>query len=212
MRRCVFVTLLIISSISLSSSLNFDSDTGVNFSFDMGQLSVFVGYRYSGFDYLLNYNDWGIHTMGGVDPFNQAGYLLAGAFLNAAGLCLEGGVDLSAMSSQETTENFIQAGALNFYLKTLYSLGKMKMGLLMKKTLLNFYTDTRYNFTFIVPPMDLEHLGVSLVPSVILTILDEPRVDFEIGYTFRVAWTKTLPSALIDLNGFKIGISVDFDF
>lgn len=60
--------------------------------------------------------------------------------------------------------------------------------------------------------MDLEHLGVALVPSVILTILDEPRVDFEIGYTFRVAWTKILPSALIDLNGFKIGISVDFDF
>ena len=212
MRRYVFVTLLVISSVSFGSSLNFDSDTGVSFNFDMGQFNIFVGYRYSGFDYLLNYNSWGVHTLGGVDPFNQAGYLLAGAFLSVADLYLEGGVDLSAMSSQETTENFIEQGALNFYLKTLYKLEKVKMSLLMKKTLLNFYTDTRYNFTFTVPPMDLEHLGVALVPSVILTVLDEPRVEFEIGYTFRMAWTKSLPSALIDLKGFKIGISVDLPF
>jgi len=58
MRRYVFVTLLIISSVSFGSSLNFDSDTGVSFNFDMGQFNIFVGYRYSGFDYLLNYNSW----------------------------------------------------------------------------------------------------------------------------------------------------------
>jgi len=56
----------------------------------MGQFNIFVGYRYSGFDYLLNYNSWGVHTLGGVDPFNQAGYLLAGAFLSVADLYLEG--------------------------------------------------------------------------------------------------------------------------
>ncbi|HEY8542752.1 MAG TPA: hypothetical protein VIL29_10235, partial [Pseudothermotoga sp.] len=103
---------------------------------------------------------------------------------------------------------FIKRGNLDFYLKASHQMNLLGFELLAQKTLLGFYTDTNKQLTFVIPPLELESMGVLLQPSVKFNLGQSPKVSIKIGYILNLSWTQSLPSALMNLGGFRITFAV----
>lgn len=204
MKRFSLILILFVSTLSLASYLTFDTNDGVALHFPMNNCEIFAGYRYSGFSF--NYPLWQIESNVemAIDPFSQSGYLMSGIYVDANYSHLELGLMTSILSEQNSSSRFIKRGNLDLYLKTSYQLDWAGFELLAQKTLLGFYTDTNKQLTFVVPPLELESMGVLLQPSVKFKLGDSPKVSIRIGYVLNLSWTQSLPSALIDLHGFRI--------
>lgn len=204
MRKTVLLLTVLFSTVIFGSYLSLDTNDGVALHFPVGNFDLFVGYRYSGFE--MAYPVWNLSTKMGaaIDPFSQSGYFFGGVYVEPVSLHVETGVMTSILSDQEGGTRFIKRGNLDLYLKTSYQMNFIGFELTAQKTLLGFYTDQNKDISFVIPPIDLESMGVLLQPSVKFEFGDSPKVSVKVGYTINLAWTQSLPSALIDLYGFRI--------
>ncbi|MEJ5228753.1 MAG: hypothetical protein WHT65_02010 [Pseudothermotoga sp.] len=204
MRRTVILLMVLFSAITFASYLSFDTNDGVALHLPIDNFDLFVGYRYSGLE--MVYPVWNLSTKMGaaIDPFSQSGYFFGGVFVEPASFHVETGVMTSILSDQEGDTRFIKRGNVDLYLKTSYQMNLIGFELTAQKTLLGFYTDQNKDISFVIPPIELESMGVLLQPSVKFELGDSPKVSVKVGYMINLSWTQSLPSALINLYGFRI--------
>ncbi|WP_041081990.1 hypothetical protein [Thermotoga profunda] len=208
MRKLGLILILFFSMLSFGSYLTFDTNDGVALHFPMNGFEVFVGYRYSGFSFSYPLWEIGSRVEMAIDPFSQSGYLMGGVYVEKDNSHLELGLMPSILSEQDNGSRFIKRGNLDFYLKASHQMNLLGFELLAQKTLLGFYTDTNKQLTFVIPPLELESMGVLLQPSVKFNLGQSPKVSIKIGYILNLSWTQSLPSALMNLGGFRITFAV----
>jgi len=174
----------------------------------MDNFELFVGYRYSGFQF--NYPIWEVWStvQMTVDPFSQSGYLMSGLYVEKDSAHIELGIMPSLLSDQSDGSRFVKRGNIDLYLRTSYHFSLAEFELSIQKTLLGFYTDTNKQLTFVIPPFEFESMGVLLQPSVKFVFGESPKISVRIGYVVNLSWTQSLPSALINLYGIRITFAV----
>ncbi len=201
--------VLFFCTVGFGSYMTFDTYDGVALHFPIDNFEIFVGYRYSGFQF--NYPLWEVWSKVrmAVDPFSQSGYLMGGLYVETNYSQLELGLMPSVLSDQDSSgSRFVKRGNIDLYLKASYQLSLANFELMAQKTILGFYTDTNKQLTFVIPPLELESMGVLLQPSVRFSFGQSPKIDITVGYIFNLFWTESLPSALMDLRGFRITFAV----
>lgn len=208
MKKLNLILIFFISTLGFASYLTFDTNEGVGLHFPMNNFEVFVGYRYSGFTFTYPLWEVGSKIQIAIDPFSQSGYLMSGIYVEANSSHLELGLMPSILSEQGGDSRYIKRGNFDLYLKASYQIDWASFEILAQKTLLGFYTDANKQITFVIPPLELESLGVLLQPSVKFHLGDSPKVSIRIGYVINLSWTQSLPSALINLYGFRITFAV----
>lgn len=201
--------MLVVSLPLLNFAVYFSVDTRDGFAvhFPLDRITLYVGYRYSGFSAKVPvYENVAVKTQLGVDPFSQSGFLdakVGGEFFQTS---LYGGAMVSVLSDSQNNQRFVKRGNVDLSLDLQGDVFEvLSLGLSVQRTLLGFYQDTESGgWTFVVPPFKLDSLGVLLEPFIVLNFEAPIKSQIRISYAFNIAWVESLPSALIDLRGFRI--------
>ncbi|GAB4308752.1 hypothetical protein [Pseudothermotoga lettingae] len=204
MRKAFAIIIIFLSCLLFASYMSFDTNEGVALHFPVSDYEVFVGYRYSGFQFEKMFNDIGFSFKACIDPFSLSGYSFAGIYVEPLSSHLESGAMVSVLSSDGSDGKFIKRGNIDMYLSCAYKVDFVDFGLSLQKTVFGFYSDSDKDIIFVIPPLETESLGVVVEPFVKFTFGDSPKVNVKISYMLNLFRTESLPSALINLYGFRI--------
>lgn len=207
MKKFLIVFVLLLPFLSFSVYLSVDTKDGFAVHFPTDKITLYVGYRYSGFSTKVPvYENVAVKARLGVDPFSQSGFLDAKVGSEFFQTSLYGGAMVSVLSDSRGSQRFVKRGNVDFSLDLQSDASEvLSLGLSAQRTLLGFYQDTASgDWTFVVPAFRLDSLGVLLEPFIVLNFEAPIKSQIRIGYAFNIAWVASLPSALIDLKGFRI--------
>lgn len=207
MKKFLMVLVVSLPLLSFAVHLSIDTKDGFAVHFPIDRITLYVGYRYSGFSAKVPvYENVAVKTQLGVDLFSQSGFLDAKVGSEFFQTSIYGGAMVSILSDSQGNQRFVKRGNIDFSLDFQSDvLEGLSLGLSAQKTLLGFYQDTASGgWTFVVPAFKLDSLGVLLEPFIVLNFEAPIKSQIRIGYAFNIAWISSLPSALIDLRGFRI--------
>ncbi|WP_041077060.1 hypothetical protein [Thermotoga caldifontis] len=207
MRKFFSVLMLFFSLAIFAVYLSVDTRDGFAVHFPSDGLELYLGYRYSGLNASLPvYENIKFKIDTGVDLFSQSGFASAKVGTDFPEFSLYTGVMLSMRSATQENARFVERGNLDFALDFESGvLNWIDLGLSAQKTIFGFYQDiTSGDWVFVVPPFSADSMGVLLEPFVRLKFESPIKAQIRLGYSFSIAWVPSLPSALIDLKGFRI--------
>lgn len=207
MRRFLIVSFMLLPILNLAVYLSIDTKDGFAVHFPIDKIELYVGYRYSGLTAKAPvYENIAVKTRLGLDLFSQSGFLDAKIGSEFFKTELYGGAMISVISDSKDNQRFLKRGNLDFSLDVQNDvLEGLSLGLSAQKTLLGFYENTAGGgWTFVIPALRSDSIGALLEPFVMLKFETPIKAQVRLSYIFNIAWIPSLPSALIDLKGFRI--------